>query len=117
MSIVYVVQNQQKRHESTGLMGPKFDLSSARDYGELVYLLDSHDLPFRPVPVVDKLRAGLASFTEKDYLLLIGNPCLIGWSVAIASQATGGVVRVLQWHKRSSSYILIESNLSNLQTG
>ena len=92
-------------------MKPRFDLSPAQDYGELVFLLDSSDLPFRPVPVIAKLREGLKHYTPNDYLLLIGNPCLIGWAVALAAQASGGQVKLLQWHTQSQSYLLIEANV------
>lgn len=111
MSNVYVVQLQQKRDRSTGRLVERFDLSPAEDYGPLVYLLEHGDSPLRPVPTLAKLRSGLANFTEQDYLLLIGNPCLIGWATALASQASGGRVRLLQWSARSNSYVVVESDL------
>lgn len=111
MSKVYVVQNQQMRDRVTGEMRPRFDLSPARDYGELEFLLESSDLPFRPRPVIEKLRRKLAYYTPDDYLLLIGNPCLIGWTVALAAQVASGRVKLLQWHTQSQSYLLVEANV------
>lgn len=111
MSNVYVVQNQQIRDRDSREMRSKFDLSPAEDYGSLKFLLSSSDLPFKPQEVICKLRKGLEDFSQADYILLIGNPCLIGWTVAIASQMTGGPIKLLQWHTLSQSYISIESNV------
>ena len=111
MSIVYVVQNQHFNDRRTGQRRPKFDLTPAREYGELRYLLSPEASPSLPRSVIASLQYGLADFTERDYLLLLGNPCLIGWTVAVAAQKTGGPVKLLQWHNQSHSYILVEGNV------
>lgn len=108
-SKVYVIQNQQVRDRVSRKMKPKFDLAPAEDYGKLIYLLDSSDLPFNSAPVIEKLREGLAEYSLVDYLLLIGNPCLIGWATTIAVGASGGFVRMLQWHTQSQSYISVDA--------
>ncbi len=111
MNKVYVVQNQHSKNRVTGKMEQRFDLTPAEDYGELEFLLEPTDIPFQSVQVIDKLHTKLADFTEEDYLLLIGNPCLIGWSVAIAAQFSGGRVKLLQWHTQSRSYILVDGRV------
>ena len=110
-SKVYVIQNQQVRDRASRQMKAKFDLAPAEDYGKLVYLLDASDLPFNSGPVIEKLRAGLAEYSSIDYLLLIGNPCLIGWATTIAVEASGGLVRMLQWHTQSQSYISVDAQV------
>lgn len=111
MSKVYVVQQQKKRDHGTGELVDRFDLSAAADYGSLVFLLGPQATPLRPRPTLAELRAGLEEFTGDDYLLLIGNPCLIGWAVALAAEASGGRVRLLQWHSHSGSYLVIDSQV------
>jgi hypothetical protein len=107
VSRVFVVQNQQRRDPASGRLVPKFDLEPAREHGELVFLLGGSAKPFRPEPVLRQLREQLADFSDADSLLLIGNPCLIGWATAIAADANEGRVRLLQWSGSEGRYVAI----------
>ena len=111
MSTVYVVQKQMRFDKEKGELVPRFDLSSALQYGELDYLLSPSAAPWTGETVLPELRKKLASYTREDHLLLVGNPCLIGWVVAIAAQVTGGYVSLLQWHGKEQRYINIENNI------
>ncbi len=112
MPRVYVVQDQHKWDREAGRFVPKFDLSSAETFGELAYLLTPTAAPFRPEPVVDELRDKLVWFSDDDYLLLIGNPVLIGCAMAVAAQVNGGRVRVLQWSGKDQRYVPVLVNLA-----
>ena len=101
--IVYVVQNQLKR-EGTRLV-PKFNLDPAKQYGPLKFLLTPNANPFKPEHAINELTSGLEHFDQKDHLLLIGNPCLIGWAVTIAAYAADGPINLLQWHGKDRRYI------------
>lgn len=107
MSRVFVVQRQQKRDLESGELVDRFDLSPAEDYGELVFLLEPSALPFRPRPVIAELHAKLCDLTADDYVLLIGNPCLIGWTVAVASRYCDRL-KLLQWNSHRGSYLVVE---------
>ena len=111
MSKVYVVQNQLKFNDQNGLLEPKFQLDEARKYGELLYLLSPQARPFSPEHIIKTLREKLTQYSNEDYLLLIGNPCLIGFSVAIAADFNDGIVNVLQWHGVKKKYIPVNANL------
>jgi hypothetical protein len=111
MSHVYVVQNQHRMDDRTGNLEPKFDMSSAAKYGELVYLLSPTARPFSPIPLIKQLRDKLSKFNSEDHLLLIGNPCLIGFAVGIAAEMNNGRVNVLQWDGRRREYISVMANL------
>ncbi len=111
MSTVYVVQNQQQLSDQSGSLQPKFDFSSAAKFGEFVYLLSPTARPFSPKHVIGQLHEKLSAFTSTDYLLLIGNPCLIGFTVAIAAKYNKGRVRVLQWDGRRREYVCVEADL------
>ena len=107
MGRVFVVQKQLRMNDDERLV-PKFDLSSAEIFGEVTYLLSARAAPFTPDPVIKELAHMLADYDgDNDYLLLVGNPCLIGWTVALAANASGGKVRLLQWSGRDGRYIPI----------
>ena len=111
MSRVFVVQNQHHA-DHTGQLVPKFDLSPAQEYGKIVLLLSPSARPFSPRHVIGALSEALATFGDDDYLLLIGNPVLIGLAVAIASRRNCGRVRVLQWDGKARRYIPIFADIS-----
>ena len=106
---VYVIQRQQRIDRRDGSLVDRYDsISSASEFGELVYLLSPTASPFNPEQVITELKNKLVVFNgDTDYLLLIGNPCLIGWAVAIASQYSGGKVSLLQWSGRENKYLKI----------
>jgi hypothetical protein len=94
---VFVVQNQRAVHPRTGVLAPKFDLSPAREFGAIVELLPEQVSPFHADGVVSHLSNRLADFGDGDFLLLIGNPALIGLAVAVAAAKNAGRVKMLQW--------------------
>lgn len=110
MSKVYVVQNHGKYDEKTGLVKPKFNLDPAKQYGELVFLLSPMNVPSNPKAAIGKLRKKLSNFSDQDHLLLIGSPCFIGWSVAIAADINDGRVKVLQWNGERKEYFSISAD-------
>lgn len=109
---VYVVQLQRRWDDSKTDLIAKFDLAPARKYGELVYLLSPTAGPFNSRSIIAELWDKLEDYTPNDHLLLIGNPCLIGWVMAIAAQITGGTVRLLQWNGKERGYLEILCDLS-----
>lgn len=111
MNKVYVVQRQLRWDEERENLLPKFDLTPAEKFGELEYLLGPKDTPFTSEQVIKDLHHKLSYLSKDDYILLVGNPCLIGWAVAIASQYNNGVVRLLQWCNRTHTYVEILTDL------
>ncbi len=106
-SRVYVVQNQHRWDKSQETFVPKFDLNPAREFGELHYLLSPTAAPFRPDSILTELHEKLKDFGPNDFLLLVGNPVLIGFSVAVASFINGGSVSLLQWSGKDQRYVAI----------
>lgn len=110
MSKVYVVQKQMRR-EGDGYV-PKYDFGPAEGHGELVFMLDDRDNPYQQERVLAVLRSYLEDYTPEDYLLLVGNPCLIGWAVALAADATDtGTVQLLQWNGRHGVYDAVPADI------
>lgn len=104
---VFCVQQQHRFDTQLGVLVPKFDLTSAHVHGEIEYLLSPTAAPFRSDSIVQELHVKLADFSDDDHLLLIGNPALIGISVAVAAFHNHGRVRLLQWSGRDQGYIPI----------
>ena len=111
MKKVYVVQKQMKYDNTKEMFVPKFDMEPAKEYGRLEFLLSPTAQPFSPLGIVQELHDKLQYFTQEDYLLLIGNPCLIGMTVAIASYYADGKVKMLQWSGKEQRYVEIDATL------
>lgn len=106
MSVVWVVQNQMRRSSDNSTMVPRFDFAPAEKYGELRYLLGPSAGPFNPKSIIDELWDKLREFTISDYLVLVGNPCLLAWACAIAADVNDGDLKLLQWGR--GKYQVIE---------
>ena len=105
MTKVYVVQDQKQRDRVTGDLRSKFNFSDAERFGKIEYLLRQGASPFELNPVIRQLHEVLSGYRGEDWLLLTGNPVLIGLSVAIASHYSGGRLRLLQWSGSQGAYI------------
>lgn len=105
---VFVVQKQMKFDDKTGELVPKFPgLCKAKQWGDLCYLLSPTASPFHPEGIIAELNEKLSAFKNDDFLLLIGNPALIGAASAIAARINGGRIKCLQWSGRHSNYVEI----------
>lgn len=110
---VFVVQNQIVYKHETGKPGPKYDIagSNARDYGALQTVLGNGATPFDPDSAIDDIWKVLGSYDpDHDYLLLVGNPCLIGWCVTVAASVGDGRVNLLQWSGKERKYLPLSSS-------
>lgn len=101
---VYVVQDHQRYNRDTGEYESVHDLAPAEEYGPIRYLLTPTAAPWAPDTILDELREGLRDFGPEDYLLLNGNPILIGLATAVAADTASGAVNFLQWHGRERRY-------------
>ena len=89
-----------------------YNVRSADKFGELkVMLPDRKQMIFASSPLIFELRKELKDFSDKDYLLLIGDTAIIGVCCAIASEVNNGKFKVLKWDKREYRYYDIEIDL------
>ena len=105
---VYVIQ------EITGTRAgnPKINIIGASQYGQFKFLLpEFSQIIFSPGPLIYKLRQGLKNFTTEDYLLLTGDPAIIGVACSIVSDITNGKYNLLKWDKQERKYYPISINL------
>ena len=66
---------------------------------------------FSPGPLIFKLRKELKNYKPTDYLLLTGDPAIIGVACSIVSDMTNGRYNLLKWDKQERKYYSIEINL------
>ena len=105
---VYVIQEIAGTREGN----PKINIIGAAKYGDFVFCLpEMAQIIFSPGPLIFKLRKTLKDYTEKDYLLLTGDPAIIGVACALVSDMTNGKYKVLKWDKQERRYYPIEINL------
>jgi hypothetical protein len=106
--VVYVIQEIP----GTQSGNPKINILGASNYGQFKFLLpEFSQMIFSPGPLIFKLRKGLKDFKIGDYLLLTGDPAIIGVACSIASDNTNGKYNVLKWDKQERQYYPIEINL------
>ena len=106
--IVYVIQEIP----GTQAGNPKINIMGAADYGNIKFLLpELSQIIFSPGPLIFKLRKSLKDFTVEDYLLLTGDPAIIGVACSIVSDMTNGKYNLLKWDKQERKYYPIEINL------
>ena len=94
---------------------PKINIMGASVYsssGKFNFLLpEFSQIIFSPGPLVYKLRQGLKDLTKNDYLLLTGDPAIIGVACSIVSDITNGKYNLLKWDKQERKYYPISINL------
>ena len=107
-SIVYVIQEIAGTREGR----PKINIMGAAQYGVFKFLLpEMSQMIFSPGPLIFKLRKGLQKYRAKDFLLLTGDPAIIGVACSIVSDITNGKYSLLKWDKQERKYYPIEINL------
>ena len=106
--VVYVIQEIP----GTQAGNPKINIMGASQFGQFKFLLpEFSQMIFSPGPLIYKLRQGLKNFKVDDYLLLTGDPAIIGVACSIVSDITNGKYNVLKWDKQERKYYPIEINL------
>ena len=106
--IVYVIQEIPGTREGR----PKINIIGASKFGELKVLLpELSQIIFSPGPLIFKLRKLLNNYTPEDFLLLTGDPAIIGVACSIVSDTTNGKYKVLKWDKQERQYYPIVIDL------
>ena len=91
---------------------PKINIMIASKYGEFKFLLpEFSQIIFSPGPLIFKLRNLLKDYTPHDYLLLTGDPAIIGVACSIVADNTNGKFNLLKWDKQDRMYYPIKINL------
>ena len=106
--IVYVIQEIAGTKEGR----PKINILGAAEYGTFKFLLpELSQMIFSPGPLIFKLRQGLKDYNTEDFLLLTGDPAIIGVACSIVADITSGKFNLLKWDKQERKYYPIHINL------
>ena len=106
--IVYVIQEIAGTKEGR----PKINILGAAEYGTFKFLLpELSQMIFSPGPLIFKLRKSLKDYNPEDFLLLTGDPAIIGVACSIVSDITSGKFNLLKWDKQERKYYPIHINL------
>ena len=107
-SIVYVIQELP----GTRVGRPKYNIMGALKYGKLKVLLkEDTQIVLSPGPIIFELRRLLKDYNSNDYLLLSGDPAVIGLACAIVSDINNGKFNLLKWDRQEKVYYPLEINL------
>ncbi len=105
---VYVIQEIPGTKEGR----PKINILGAAEYGVFKFLLpELSQIIFSPGPLIFKLRKALVNYRTSDYLLLTGDPAIIGVTCSIVSDITNGKYNLLKWDKQERKYYAIAIDL------
>jgi len=108
LPIVYVIQEIAGTKDGK----PKINILGAAEYGTFKFLLpELSQMIFSPGPLIFKLRKGLKDYTTEDFLLLTGDPAIIGVACSIVADMTSGKFNLLKWDKQERKYYPIHINL------
>jgi len=108
LPIVYVIQEIAGTKDGK----PKINILGAAEYGTFKFLLpELSQMIFSPGPLIFKLRKGLKDYSAEDFLLLTGDPAIIGVACSIVSDMTNGKFNLLKWDKQERKYYPIHINL------
>ena len=108
LPIVYVIQEIAGTKDGK----PKINILGAAEYGTFKFLLpELSQMIFSPGPLIFKLRKGLKDYNTEDFLLLTGDPAIIGVACSIVADITNGKFNLLKWDKQERKYYPIHINL------
>ena len=110
MSTVFVIQDIP----GSKIGAPKINIIGATEFGKLKVLLpENSQIILSPAYVIQTLRKKLQEYKKEDYLLLTGDPAIIGVACSIVSEITNGKYNLLKWDKQERRYYPVEINLYN----
>ena len=90
----------------------KFDLTPAEKFGELVEVMPPGNTdPSIVDNMVQDLCTVLRDFSDRDYLLPLGDPAVIAAAAMAAARAGSGRVNILRWDKRAGEYEVLTVRL------
>ena len=89
-----------------------YNVRSSEKFGYLKIMLpDRKQMILASGPLTFELQKHLKDFNDNDYLLLIGDPAIIGLCCAIASDFNNGKFKVLKWDRNDKRYYDLEIDL------
>jgi hypothetical protein len=96
----------------TSIGQPKYNILGAQKFGQIVTVLpEKSQIILSPGPLIHKLRTALKDYTTDDYLLLSGDPAIIGVVCSVVCDITNGKFNLLKWDRQEKTYYPIEVDI------
>jgi len=96
----------------TSIGQPKYNILGAQKFGQIVTVLpERSQIIMSPGPLIQKLKTLLKDYTTDDYLLLSGDPAIIGVVCSVVSDITNGKYNLLKWDRQEKTYYPIEVDI------
>ena len=86
---------------------PVYDFTPAAQHGQLTPVLDSDDDPNFLSRLAPKVKKTLADFTHEDFLLAVGDPCLIALCSGVILRRSPSLT-MLKWQREIKMYVKVE---------
>jgi hypothetical protein len=83
---------------------PHLNLLPAKKFGELVVVNPAGNMTNDLERTVKRIKQKLDSFNRGDFILPVGDPLIIGLTMAIALRYAGGHIDVLRWDRQEFQY-------------
>ena len=95
-----------KTYQEQKVGAPKINIIGAREFGDLKHYYQKTQIILSPAYVTQTLKQKLKEYQLSDYLLLTGDPAIIGVACSIVSEITNGKYNLLKWDKQERNTIL-----------
>ena len=104
MATVYIIQETLKKVE--GQWRRVHDFTPALAYGDIEILIGGGQyMPLTMQPVISEIKEKLKKFCNDDFLLLVGDPVLMGIATCVAAEINCGKINFLRWDRDTQRYI------------
>tara|TARA_R110000782_G_scaffold17704_4_gene49368 strand:+ start:4355 stop:4756 length:402 start_codon:yes stop_codon:yes gene_type:complete len=111
-SKVFIVQNVMRKHIDGTIKSLNY--SQAERFGEIIFLFEGQkQIVMSPQPTIRKLRTMLKDVKDTDYILLVGDPALIGLTTSVVSYILNGRYNMLKYDRLERDYFPIRVDINN----
>ena len=90
------------------------NLLPASDFGKPKYLYDGPAINFNVSTVIRQIQKNLQGAQSGDYIVLVGDPVLMGLCSIEIYEATDGNFKFLKWDKQTNKYYPIVIDYSGV---
>ena len=111
-SKVYIVQDVMRKQPDGTIRS--LDYSQAKRFGEVIFLFEGQkQVVMSPQPTIRKLKTMLKNIKDTDYILLVGDPALIGLTTSVVSYILNGRYNMLKYDRLERDYFPIRVDINN----
>lgn len=104
---VFIPQVVLRFNPQLGKLVPLYDFTPATQHGLLVPVLENDDDTNFLSRFTPKVKQALSDFTHEDFLLAVGDPCLIALCAAVISRRSP-IFTMLKWQREIKMYVKME---------